>query len=163
VLLAPESRGIFPNLDVEENLSVALPSADDRRLAFERFPQLKDRAKLPAANLSGGEQQMLCLAPLLVRPPRLLIADEITLGLAPTIVEGILEHLRELSQAGVTILMVEEKARHVIGLADYCAFLSLGKITQAGPMSEFNEEIFAESYLGTKSSAELGDVAEATT
>jgi ABC-type branched-subunit amino acid transport system ATPase component/branched-subunit amino acid ABC-type transport system permease component len=163
VLLAPESRGIFPNLNVEENLSVALPSADDRRLAFERFPQLKDRATLPAANLSGGEQQMLCLAPLLVRPPRLLIADEITLGLAPTIVEGILEHLRELSRAGVTILMVEEKARHVIGLADYCAFLSLGKITKSGPMSEFNEEIFAESYLGTKSSAEIGDVAEAST
>lgn len=163
VLLAPESRGIFPNLSVEENLEVALPLPDDRRRAFERFPQLGDRAKLPAANLSGGEQQMLCLAPLLVRPPRLLIADEITLGLAPTIVEGILEHLRELSRAGVTILMVEEKARHVMGLADYCAFLSLGKITQSGPMSEFSEEIFAESYLGAKSSVELAAEAKAPT
>jgi ABC-type branched-subunit amino acid transport system ATPase component/ABC-type branched-subunit amino acid transport system permease subunit len=155
LLLAPESRGIFPSLTVEENLAVALPSADDRRRAFERFPPLAERAALPAANLSGGEQQMLCLAPLLVKPPRLLIADEITLGLAPSIVAGILEHLRELREAGVTILMVEEKARHVLGLADYCAFLSLGRTTAWGPMAEFSEEIIAESYLGTSSAVTI--------
>jgi ABC-type branched-subunit amino acid transport system ATPase component len=103
---------------------------------------------------------MLCLAPLLVRPPRLLIADEITLGLAPSIVAGILDHLRELRAAGVTILMVEEKARHVLGLADYCAFLSLGRTTAWGPMSEFSEEIIAESYLGTASADTIAPHAE---
>jgi ABC-type branched-subunit amino acid transport system ATPase component len=161
LLLAPESRGIFPSLSVEENLSVSLPDAEDRRRAFERFPQLAQRATLPAANLSGGEQQMLCLAPLLVKPPRLLIADEITLGLAPSIVAGILDHLRELRDAGVTILMVEEKARHVLGLADYCAFLSLGRTTAWGPMSEFSEEIIAESYLGTVSADTIAPHEEA--
>ncbi|HLY83144.1 MAG TPA: ATP-binding cassette domain-containing protein, partial [Acidimicrobiales bacterium] len=99
LMLAPESRGIFPTLSVEENLSVSLARDDDRQRAFERFPQLAARAKLPAASLSGGEQQMLCLAPLLVRPPRLLLADEITLGLAPAIVEQILVYLRELREA----------------------------------------------------------------
>jgi ABC-type branched-subunit amino acid transport system ATPase component len=155
LMLAPESRGIFPTLSVEENLSVSLALNADRQRAFDRFPQLAARAKLPAASLSGGEQQMLCLAPLLVRPPRVLLADEITLGLAPAIVEQILVHLRELREAGVTILMVEEKARNVLGLADYCAFLSLGKVTAWGPMSEFTEEILAESYLGTATAADI--------
>jgi ABC-type branched-subunit amino acid transport system ATPase component/branched-subunit amino acid ABC-type transport system permease component len=161
LLLAPESRGIFPNLDVKENLAVALSSATDRKRALKRFPQLEARADLTAGNLSGGEQQMLCLAPLLIRPPRLLIVDEITLGLAPAIVREILDHLKELSAAGVTILMVEEKARHIVGIADYGAFLSSGRITRVGPISEFDEAAIAESYLGELSTARV-DVEQGT-
>jgi ABC-type branched-subunit amino acid transport system ATPase component len=153
IMIAPESRGIFPALTVEENLAVSLRSAADRTLALERFPQLAARRKLPASNLSGGEQQMLCLAPILVRPPRLLIADEISLGLAPTIVREVLGILRELREAGLSILMVEEKAVHVIDLADYGAFLSFGVVSHAGPMSELTDEVAAEAYLGSGSHA----------
>jgi ABC-type branched-subunit amino acid transport system ATPase component len=153
IMIAPESRGIFPALTVEENLAVTLRSAADRTLALERFPQLAARRKLPASNLSGGEQQMLCLAPILVRPPRLLIADEISLGLAPTIVREVLGILRELRAAGLSILMVEEKAVHVIDLADYGAFLSFGVVSRAGPMSELTDEVAAEAYLGSGSHA----------
>jgi ABC-type branched-subunit amino acid transport system ATPase component len=95
----------------------------------------------------------------MVRPPSVLVADEVTLGLAPTIVVNLLGYLRELRASGVSILMVEEKARHLIGLADYCAFLSLGKVVAWGPMDEFSEELAASSYLGM---AKATDVAVAT-
>jgi ABC-type branched-subunit amino acid transport system ATPase component/branched-subunit amino acid ABC-type transport system permease component len=148
LLLAPESRGIFPALTVEENLAVLLSSVEERERAFEQFPQLAVRRRTTAANLSGGEQQILCLAPLLVHPPKFLIADELTLGLAPTIVTHVLGVLRGVRDAGATILMVEEKARHVLGLADYCAFLSLGRLTAFGAMDQFSDEVAAETYLG---------------
>jgi ABC-type branched-subunit amino acid transport system ATPase component/branched-subunit amino acid ABC-type transport system permease component len=153
IMIAPESRGIFPALTVEENLAVSLRSAADRNLALERFPQLAARRKLPASNLSGGEQQMLCLAPILVHPPRLLIADEISLGLAPTIVREVLGILEELRAEGLSILMVEEKAVHVVDLADYGAFLSFGVVSHAGPMSDLTDEVAAEAYLGSGSKA----------
>lgn len=153
IMLAPESRGIFPALTVDENLAISLRDSEDREKAFERFPQLAARRKLPASNLSGGEQQMLCLAPILVRPPKLLIADELTLGLAPTIVRDVLDILRELRDDGLSILMVEEKAVHVVGLADFGAFLSFGRVRFAGPMSELTEEVAAEAYLGSASLA----------
>ena len=153
IMIAPESRGIFPALTVEENLAVSLRSSSDRKLALERFPQLAARRKLPASNLSGGEQQMLCLAPILVHPPRLLIADEISLGLAPTIVREVLSILAELRADGLSILMVEEKAVHVVDLADYGAFLSFGVVSHAGPMSDLTDEVAAEAYLGSGSKA----------
>ena len=155
LLIAPESRGIFPSLTVQENLMILLPDEPDLQKAYDRFPQLRERSSLPAANLSGGEQQMLCLAPLLVNPPKVLLADEISLGLAPSIVESILEHVKELRDVGTTVLMVEEKARNVLGLADYCAFLTLGTVTAFGPMSDFTDEIIAEKYLGASSAVEI--------
>jgi ABC-type branched-subunit amino acid transport system ATPase component len=153
LMLAPESRGIFPALTVEENLAVSLRDAADRERALQRFPQLAARRKLPASHLSGGEQQMLCLAPILVKPPALLIADEITLGLAPTIVREVLDILAELRQDGLSILMVEEKASNVVNLADFGAFLSFGQVGLAGPMSELTDEVAAEAYLGAGSVA----------
>jgi ABC-type branched-subunit amino acid transport system ATPase component/branched-subunit amino acid ABC-type transport system permease component len=151
MMIAPESRGIFPGLTVEENLAVLLRNVEDRSAAFERFPLLAARRKLAASNLSGGEQQMLSLAPVLVRPPRLLIADEVTLGLAPAIVREIMSLLRELRDAGVSILMVEEKASNVLELADYFAFLILGRVTSVGVMSDMTDEIVADAYLGIPS------------
>jgi ABC-type branched-subunit amino acid transport system ATPase component len=148
LLIAPESRGIFPALPVEENLSILLNAASDREEAYQLFPHLAARRRTVAANLSGGEQQILCLAPLLVQRPKFLIADEITLGLAPTVVAQVLDVLRSLRDAGVSIVMVEEKASHVLGLADYCAFLSLGRLVAFGPMEDFSEHVAAETYLG---------------
>ena len=150
VVMAPESRGIFPGLTVEENLSLWLPDQSQHEQAFERFPILRERRDLPAGNLSGGEQQILTLTPLLVRPPDVLIADEPSLGLAPLIVEQIMAIFVELRERGVALLLVEEKARDVLEIADSVAFLSLGEITWHGPRSAVDADRLAAAYLGDR-------------
>jgi ABC-type branched-subunit amino acid transport system ATPase component len=148
VVLAPEARGIFPGLTVRENLQMWLPDQADREDAYSRFPILGERRNLLAGSLSGGEQQILTLAPLLVRPPSVLVADEPSLGLAPLIVEQIMRIFVELKERGSAILLVEEKARDVLAIADTVAFLSLGRITWAGPRHEVDDQRLAEAYLG---------------
>ena len=132
LVLAPELRGVFPGLSVEENLLVWLPDSKDREGVYERFPLLSDRRSLHAGFLSGGEQQILTLAPLLQRHPDVLIADEPSLGLAPIIVEQLMRLFEELRDAGVALLLVEEKARDVVPIADEVAFLELGQIGWQG-------------------------------
>ncbi len=148
LVLGPESRGIFPGLSVQENLQLWLSTAAERDRAYDRFPVLGERRNLQAGSLSGGEQQMLTLAPLLVRPPEVLIVDEPSLGLAPLIIAQILELFRELRSNGVAILLVEEKARDILSVADTVAFLELGHITWIGPRSDVDEDRLAEAYLG---------------
>ncbi len=148
LLLAPESRGVFPALSVEDNLMMLLPSAAEREQAYDRFPILKTRRHLSAGNLSGGEQQMLTLAPIIVKPPTLLIADEPTLGLAPLIVEEIIRLFAELRGQGVTLLIVEERAKAVLDIADDVALLELGKLVWAGPRAELDPDQLASIYLG---------------
>jgi ABC-type branched-subunit amino acid transport system ATPase component/ABC-type branched-subunit amino acid transport system permease subunit len=148
IVLAPEARGIFPGLTVRENLQMWLPTSADRDRVFDRFPILGQRQAQPAGNLSGGEQQILTLAPLLVHPPEVLVADEPSLGLAPLIVEQIMGLFLELRERGCALLLVEEKARDVLAVADFVAFLSLGRVTWVGPRSEVDEHRVAEAYLG---------------
>jgi len=147
-LVAPESRGVFPGLSVEENLLLLLHRDGDRRAAYERFPALGRRRRIPAGNLSGGEQQMLTLAPLLVQPPDVLVVDEPTLGLAPRVVAELMQVLRELRDRGVALLLVEEKARDVLAIADRVALLELGRIVWQGPRSDIDDERLARAYLG---------------
>ncbi len=149
VVLAPEQRGVFAGLSVEENLSLWLATEDDRQLAYEAFPILGQRRRQVAGNLSGGEQQMLTLAPLLARPPEVLIADEPTLGLAPLIVDQIMDIFVQLRDRGVSLLLVEEKSKDVLKVADVVAFLELGHLVWVGPRSEVDEEQLAAAYLGT--------------
>jgi branched-subunit amino acid ABC-type transport system permease component/ABC-type branched-subunit amino acid transport system ATPase component len=144
---APESRGIFPGLSVAENLTLVLPDAADREQALDRFPALAERRRVEAGYLSGGEQQMLALAPLVIHPPRLLIADEPSLGLAPLVVEQVLALLVELRDAGSSILLSEEKATRVMGIADHVAFLTLGRVTWAGPAGEVDLARLTDAYL----------------
>ena len=152
ILASPEGRGVFPGLSVEENLAVWLSSTDLRSQAFEHFPLLGERRKQLAGLLSGGEQQMLSLAPALVRPPDLFIADEPTLGLAPLASEAVCETLDELRTAGVTVLLVEEKATEVLALSDTVAIMTLGRISWSGPRSEVDVEKLTSAYLGSESS-----------
>jgi ABC-type branched-subunit amino acid transport system ATPase component/ABC-type branched-subunit amino acid transport system permease subunit len=147
VLLAPESRGIFPSLSVEENLSVWLPARSDRAVVFERFPLLGKRRNVPAGNLSGGEQQILTLGALLQRPPKVLVVDEPSLGLAPKIFGQIKAVLRELSQAGVTILLVEERADRVLDIADRVSVLQLGRLAWSGVPGDLDDDMLAALYL----------------
>jgi ABC-type branched-subunit amino acid transport system ATPase component len=148
ILLVPEARGIFPGLTVEENLRVLLRSADDRQRAYDRFPILGQRRKQAAGLLSGGEQQMLSLAPAMANPPDVFIADEPTLGLAPLAAEEVVRALRELRERGCAILLVEEKAREVMQLADIVAFMELGQLVWMGPREEADSERLAAAYLG---------------
>ncbi|MFD0659177.1 ABC transporter ATP-binding protein [Thermocatellispora tengchongensis] len=145
ILLAPEGRGVFPGLTVEENLRTWLP---DPEPVYERLPRLAERRGLPAGALSGGEQQLLTLAPALVRPPRVLIADEPSLGLAPLVAEQVLALFAELREHGVALLLVEEKATSALELADTVAFMSLGTITWTGPRAAVDGERLTTAYLG---------------
>ena len=149
LMLAPEARGIFPALSVEENLSVRLPRAADRDRVYERFPVLGTRRGTPAGSLSGGEQQILAIAPLLQRPPEVLIADEPTLGLAPLVVAQLIELFTELRSQGTTLLLAEERARGVLDIADQVVLLELGRILWTGPRNDLQEEQLAAIYLGS--------------
>ncbi|MEV7522040.1 ATP-binding cassette domain-containing protein [Streptomyces sp. NPDC091371] len=148
VLLAPEGRGIFPSLTIEENLALYLKEADARSAVYDRFPRLGERRGVPAGALSGGEQQMLALAPLLQRPPRVLIADEPSLGLAPRVVDEVYALLTELRDAGTALLLVEEKAAEILGIADTVAYLAQGRVSWCGPRAEVETDRLTEAYLG---------------
>ncbi|NRQ39121.1 ATP-binding cassette domain-containing protein [Nonomuraea sp. NN258] len=145
VLLAPEGRGVFPGLTVEENLRTWL---DDPEPVYDRLPQLGARRTVLAGALSGGEQQLLTLAPALVRPPRVLIADEPSLGLAPLVVRQVFDVFTELRARGVALLLVEEKATEALAIADRVAFMRLGRVTWTGPRSEVDGDRLTEAYLG---------------
>ncbi|GAA3444979.1 ABC transporter permease subunit [Planomonospora venezuelensis] len=145
VLLAPEGRGVFPGLTVEENLRTWLADPDP---VYERMPQLARRRGIAAGALSGGEQQLLTLAPALVRPPRVLIADEPSLGLAPLVVEQVFAVFAELRERGVALLLVEEKATAALELADRVAFMRLGRVTWTGPRAEVDDTRLTAAYLG---------------
>ncbi|MFD0359061.1 ABC transporter ATP-binding protein, partial [Streptomyces sp. NPDC127110] len=148
VLLAPEGRGIFPALTIEENLALYLEDPGERDAVYGRFPRLRERRAVAAGALSGGEQQMLALAPLLQRPPAVLIADEPSLGLAPRVVEEVYALLTELRDAGSALLLVEEKAAEVLGIADTVAYLAQGRVSWCGPRAEVEQDRLAEAYLG---------------
>ncbi|MGW2285391.1 ABC transporter permease subunit [Streptomyces phaeochromogenes] len=154
VVLAPEGRGIFPALTIEENLALYLREKDQREAVYERFPGLAGRRGVPAGSLSGGEQQMLALAPLLQRPPKVLIADEPSLGLAPRIVEEMFRLLTELRDTGTALLLVEEKATEALGVADTVAYLAQGRVTWCGPRASVETARLTEAYLGLAATPE---------
>ncbi|MEU5682755.1 branched-chain amino acid ABC transporter permease/ATP-binding protein [Streptomyces venezuelae] len=148
VVLAPEGRGIFPSLTIDENLALYLRGRDERDAVYERFAGLAARRKVAAGSLSGGEQQLLALAPLLQRPPKVLIADEPSLGLAPRVVDDVFRLLAELRDAGAGLLLVEEKAAEILGVADTVAYLAQGSVSWCGPRSEVRADRLTEAYLG---------------
>ncbi len=149
--LVPEGRGIFPNLSVRENLRMMTYSGQSMRtieeVAFERFPRLRDRRSQLAGTLSGGEQQMLAMGRGLATQPALLLLDELSMGLAPIIVEELYEIVAQIARDGVSILVVEQFARTVLGVADYAAIMVHGRIAKIGPPSELEAEL-STAYLG---------------
>ncbi|MEU7114217.1 ATP-binding cassette domain-containing protein [Streptomyces sp. NPDC046182] len=149
VRLAPEGRGIFAGLSIEENLALQLPAPADREAVYARFPVLAARRTVHAGSLSGGEQQLLALAPLLQHPPEVLVADEPSLGLAPRVVDEVFHLLTELRARGAALVLVEEKAAEVLGIADTVAYLAQGEVAWSGPRSEVDPDRLAEAYLGT--------------
>ena len=151
VLLVPEARGIFPGLTVEENLTVILRDPEDRARTRTRGSRFwRERRKQVAGLLSGGEQQMLSLAPALANPPKVLIADEPTLGLAPLAADAVMQAIIELRDAGSAILLVEEHAQNALMAADTVAFMELGAIVWVGLREDADMELLTSAYLGTR-------------
>jgi ABC-type branched-subunit amino acid transport system ATPase component/branched-subunit amino acid ABC-type transport system permease component len=148
ILLVPEARGIFPGLSVEENLTVLLRDDQLRKDAYQRFPILSERRKQLAGLLSGGEQQMLSLAPALADPPVVLIADEPTLGLAPLAAEAVMDAILELRDRGCAVLLVEEHAQNALRVADTLTFMELGTIVWTGSRDEADMGLLTSAYLG---------------
>jgi branched-chain amino acid transport system ATP-binding protein len=136
---APEGRGIFPNLTVQENLDLGAylrrdteAIAADQEKSFGLFPVLKERRRQMAGTLSGGEQQMLAIARALLSRPQLLLLDEPSLGLAPQVTETIFRTLREVNATGMSILLVEQNAHLALSMAHYGYVLETGEVVMAG-------------------------------
>jgi branched-chain amino acid transport system ATP-binding protein len=134
--VVPEGRGIFPTLRVSENLRMGLRTSRGHRAAvqgmYERFPVLGERAGDRAANLSGGQQQMLAIARALIGEPRLLLIDEFSEGIQPNVVREIGEMLRGLNEQGVAVLLVEQNARLALGISRRGYILEKGRIVAEG-------------------------------
>ena len=154
ITLVPEGRRVFVNLTVYENLRMGAYMRNDDLEAdlnwvYDLFPRLKERSWQPAGTLSGGEQQMLAIARALMSKPKLIMMDEPSLGLAPIIVQGVFDIIREINRQGVTILLVEQNANMALKAADLAYVMETGKITMSGTGKELaeNDEIKA-AYLG---------------
>ena len=147
----PEGRGVFPNLTVRENLWMAthrgVKLSEIEEAAYARFPRLKERRNQPAGTLSGGEQQMLAVARAITTRPSLLLLDELSMGLAPLIVEELYEAVARLAAEGVSILVVEQFAKTVLGVADLAAIMVQGRVSKVGKPEKLEAELQA-AYLG---------------
>jgi branched-chain amino acid transport system ATP-binding protein len=150
VVHVPEGRGIFPSLTVRENLDVAPVKNGEDPLegAINLFPILGKRLGIPARNLSGGEQQMLALARALLSEPRLLLVDEISMGLAPIIVAELFQTLKERAALGTSILLVEQYVETALDLADYVYVLDKGRVVDVGQPSDIRRDGLVATYMG---------------
>jgi branched-chain amino acid transport system ATP-binding protein len=147
---APEGRSVFATLSVEENLTLSFRRLHGRKgvrasldRAYELFPVLGQRRTQTAGTLSGGEQRMLSLARVMVEVPKILVADELSLGLAPIIVDGLYESLARLRQEGTALLIVEQQVGHALRLCDRVAVLDHGTITWTGASADAGDVVSA--------------------
>jgi branched-chain amino acid transport system ATP-binding protein len=151
----PEGRGIFPSLSVTDNIRLQAPARNFKASlgnATAVFPRLGERAKQISRTMSGGEQQMLALAHAYVSDPQYILLDEVSMGLAPKIVEEIFEYLHDLAGQGKSMLLVEQYVGQALKLADYVYIMERGTITFAGEPGEISEETIMNSYLGSLAS-----------
>lgn len=156
LVMVPEGRGIFPQLTIEENLHMgsysrkdAINIAQELELVYQRFPRLAERRQQTAGTLSGGEQQMLAMGRAILSKPQLLLLDEPTMGLAPIMVDKIFEVIEDISQQGVTILLIEQNARLALEVSQRGYVLESGELTLQGPARELlHDPKVRAAYLG---------------
>jgi branched-chain amino acid transport system ATP-binding protein len=153
---APEGRGIFPGMTVEENLDLgcytrkdAAGIAQDRARVFDLFPRLAERRKQLGGTMSGGEQQMLTIGRALMARPKVLLLDEPSMGLAPMLIQQIFAIIAEINTQGTTILLVEQNAQQALSLAHRAYVLETGSIVRTGTGAELlADPTVQEAYLG---------------
>jgi branched-chain amino acid transport system ATP-binding protein len=148
----PEGRGIFPNLSVNENLTLFAYAAkasekEIRERTYTQFPRLGERRKQLAGRLSGGEQQMLAMSRALATDPGVLLLDELSMGLAPKIVEELYAIVGDIARHGVSVLVVEQFARRALAVAQYGVVMVGGRVTAVGEPADIRDELSA-AYLG---------------
>ena len=155
ITLVPEGRRIFADLTVLENLKMGAylrndDISEDINWVYDLFPRLKERSWQAGGTLSGGEQQMLAVGRALMSKPKMIMMDEPSLGLAPLVVKGIFDIIREINHQGVTVLLIEQNANMALKTADYAYVLETGKITMSGSGADLlkNEDV-KKAYLGT--------------
>lgn len=155
ITLVPEGRRVFPDMSVLENLKIGAylrhdDLDEDLRWVYDLFPRLKERTWQAAGTLSGGEQQMLAVGRALMSRPKIIMMDEPSLGLAPLIVKGIFDIIKEINRQGVTVLLIEQNANMALKIADLGYVLETGWITLSGPGRELlRNEAVKQAYLGT--------------
>ena len=157
VCLIPEERGIFPGMSVLENLELGAFTPASRRarqetlgFVYELFPVLQSRQNQKAGTMSGGEQQMLAIGRALMAKPRLLMCDEPSLGLAPIVVKNIFNVIKQINQAGVSVLLVEQNVKAALGLSQRAYIIENGHVTGEGTsQSLLNDQKVKDAYLGT--------------
>jgi branched-chain amino acid transport system ATP-binding protein len=153
--MVPEGRRVFPRLTVYENLVMGsyTPRSRSKRerglsKIFELFPVLKERNDQMGNTLSGGEQQMLAIGRALMSEPKLLLCDEISLGLAPLIIKGIYRELKRINEQGITIVLVEQDIKRSLTAAGYAYIMLQGKVVLEGKPSSLDEEEVRKAYFG---------------
>jgi branched-chain amino acid transport system ATP-binding protein len=159
IALVPEGRQILSGMTVLENLEMGAYHRKDNEIkqdiekVMERFPILKERHQQLGGTLSGGQQQMLAIARALLSRPKLLLLDEPSMGLAPLVVADIFKIIKEINEAGTTVLLVEQNARQALRVSDYGYVLETGKIIAEGKSNDLlTDPRIMEAYLGRKSS-----------
>jgi branched-chain amino acid transport system ATP-binding protein len=170
VVLVPEGRRVFAPLTVEENLLVGAVTRRSRAAVragvtemYELFPILGDRRALPAGHLSGGEQQMLALGRALMSQPRLVLLDEPSMGLAPIMVDRVMDAVKEISTRGIAILVVEQNAAAVLRVATEAYVFANGRAVRHGTADDIRSDpVVAKAFLGHDTGADVGgrDVSE---
>jgi len=149
--LIPEGRGVFPGLTVRENLRLLLPPWRSRYrvdAALDVFPALRGRLHQRAGSMSGGQQQMLALARAWLADPRVVLLDEVSMGLAPLVVDEIFEALDVLRGTGAALLLVEQYVDRALEMADTAYLMDRGRVTFSGPATSLDRDAVLASYLG---------------
>ncbi len=156
ITLVPEGRHVFPDMSVLENLKIGAymrndSLSEDISYVYDLFPRLKERSWQPAGTLSGGEQQMLAVGRALMSRPKIIMMDEPSLGLAPIIVQGIFDIIKEINKQGVTVLLIEQNANMALKVAHSAYVMETGAITLSGTGEELaNNDRIKAAYLGAK-------------
>jgi branched-chain amino acid transport system ATP-binding protein len=154
IAYVPQGRQIFPNLTTKENLLIAARKDNSAvsewtiQGVYDIFPVLKNREDFKGRSLSGGEQQMLSIARGLMQNPQLLLTDEIFEGLAPLVIQEIMEVVKRLKESGISILMSEQSVKFATEIGDRCYILEKGQVVYSGNTAELPEEVILH-YLGT--------------
>lgn len=157
IAMVPEGRKLFPSLTVEENLRIGGYSGREGAWSVDRlfdlFPFMTERRQTPATALSGGQQQMVAIGRALMGNPDLLLCDEISLGLAPTVIKDIYDALPAIREAGTTVVVVEQDIQQAMAVSDRVYCFMEGRVTLEGPPDELSHDAIREAYFGLRGAA----------